>query len=127
VNCNFHCDRHGPFFSALTSADSFQQKLKTNRSSIVGHSAVGVPTITWLGFGLTSKEQLYPVPFIALLAACLSHLALDLLVGAYPVPLFWPHANPNVAIPLGTEKHMLMGFLKDAIARQKPRTCLLQD
>lgn len=39
-------------------------------------------------------------PFLALLAASASHPALDLLVGAHPVPLLWPW-GPPVSVSVG--------------------------
>jgi inner membrane protein len=56
-----------------------------------------VATILWLCLRIFHRT----VSFVAMAVACLSHLALDMFVGAHPLPLFWPLANPNVALPIG--------------------------
>jgi inner membrane protein len=38
---------------------------------------------------------------LVLLAAPLSHLALDLLVGVHPMPLFWPVSDLPIRLPFG--------------------------
>ena len=38
---------------------------------------------------------------VALLAAGLSHLILDLLVGVIPLPVFWPFLQAEVSLPFG--------------------------
>ncbi|TKR30668.1 metal-dependent hydrolase [Luteimonas gilva] len=76
--------------------------------------AVPAPRITHsLLFGLTTaasawlyakslrREHPLPTPFLGLLAASLSHPALDLLVGAHPVPLLWPLSDPDLSMPFG--------------------------
>ncbi|KAF1712727.1 metal-dependent hydrolase [Pseudoxanthomonas sacheonensis] len=46
-------------------------------------------------------EAVASVPFPALLLASVSHPLLDLLVGAHGLPLLWPFADRQVALPFG--------------------------
>jgi inner membrane protein len=56
-----------------------------------------VAAILWLCLRIFHRT----VSFVEITVACLSHLALDIFVGAHPLPLLWPLANPNVALPIG--------------------------
>lgn len=62
-----------------------------------------------LGTGLGAGLVLHIVGFrpplrpsaLVLLAASLSHLVLDLLVGVHPMPLFWPMSDAPIRLPFG--------------------------
>lgn len=63
--------------------------------------AVAASLLMW---GLTAPlrtRSLANVPFPALLLASVSHPLLDLLVGAHGLPLLWPFADRQVALPFG--------------------------
>lgn len=51
--------------------------------------------------GSHRPNALHGMPAFALFAAALSHPTLDLLVGAHPLPLLWPLAEPDVSAPIG--------------------------
>lgn len=61
--------------------------------------ALVAAVIAWLATRPIRKRGSAHLPFVALLAASLSHPLLDLLVGAHPLPLFWPSANADVSVP----------------------------
>ena len=70
----------------------------------VTHAPLFAVATSLLMWGLTAplrSRSLANVPFPALLLASVSHPLLDLLVGAHGLPLLWPFADREVALPFG--------------------------
>ncbi len=70
----------------------------------ITHSAafgLASASLVWMSTGHLRPKNLARLPFASLLAASLSHPILDLLVGAHPVPLLWPFADPDLSLPFG--------------------------
>lgn len=73
--------------------------------------AVLVPSCAWWATRRLTASGGAKIPFAALLVAGLSHPALDLLVGAHPLPLFWPLPVAGVSAPgfLPSAGHLALG------------------
>ncbi|MDR2208946.1 MAG: metal-dependent hydrolase [Azoarcus sp.] len=68
----------------------------------ISHSilfAAAMALMVWWGTRHFARRTSATAPFVAFLLVALSHPLLDLLVGAHPLPLFWPLPNPDVSAP----------------------------
>lgn len=66
----------------------------------ISHSLVVALAAVAIVHRMTTEKGWARLPFSGLLAAGVSHALLDFLVGAHPVPLFWPF-DAGVTSPVG--------------------------
>ena len=66
----------------------------------ISHSLVVALAAVAIVHRMTSDNRRARLPFVGLLAAGVAHALRDFLVGAHPVPLFWPF-DAGVTSPVG--------------------------